>query len=97
MLLANQYPEYYDTNKLGIPINDLDCVATIGTFSATLIWLSLPRQGIWMRSQEAVDYIALFRMLGSSLFALAFLWFHGQDLMSQEVESLKLGPDERKH
>ena len=50
--LAKQRPEYYNVEKYGIPINDLDCIATIGTFSATLIWLSLPRQGIWMRYEE---------------------------------------------
>ncbi len=49
MKLAMQRPDYYNVKKFGIPINDLDCIATIGTFSATLIWLSLPRQGIWMR------------------------------------------------
>lgn len=47
--------------KLGVPINDLDCAATIASFSATLIWLSLPRQGIWMTSQETIDFVALFR------------------------------------
>ena len=61
MKLTNQRPEYYDVKAFGIPINDLDCIATISTFSATLIWLSLPRQGIWMRKQETVDFIALFR------------------------------------
>ena len=63
MKLAIQRPEYYNIEKCGIPINDLDCIATIGTFSATLIWISLPRQGIWMREQEAVDFIALFRYI----------------------------------
>ncbi|MCJ1259807.1 hypothetical protein MMC24_007646 [Lignoscripta atroalba] len=64
MKLAQQRPEYYNVEKLGIPINDLDCIATIGTFSATLVWLSLPRQGIWLREQEILDYIALFRYIG---------------------------------
>lgn len=63
MKLAQQRPEYYDVEALGIPINDLDCIATIGTFSATLVWLSLPRQGIWMRRQEVIDYIALWRYI----------------------------------
>jgi len=63
MKLAQQRPEYYDVKAWGIPINDLDCIATIGTFSATLIWLSLPRQGIWMTQQESVDYIALWRYI----------------------------------
>lgn len=61
--LAQQRPGYYNVEELGIPINDLDCIATIVSFSSTLIWLSLPRQGIWMRDQEAVDYIALWRYI----------------------------------
>ncbi|MCJ1476469.1 hypothetical protein MMC13_005135 [Lambiella insularis] len=64
MKLAQQRPEYYDVQKWGIPINDLDCIATIGTFSATLVWLAFPRQGIWLRKQEITDYIALFRYIG---------------------------------
>ncbi|KAL6717476.1 hypothetical protein ACLMJK_005391 [Lecanora helva] len=63
MRLARERPEYYSVEKYGIPINDLDSIATIGTFSATLIWLSLPRQGIWMTRQEVVDYIALWRYI----------------------------------
>ena len=61
MALTREKPEYYDVETLGIPINDLDCIATIGTFSATLIWLSLPRQGILVTRQEATDYIHLWR------------------------------------
>jgi hypothetical protein len=63
MKLAKTRPEYYDVEKNGIPINDLDCIATIGTFSATIIWLSLPRQGIWLREQEIKDYVALWRLI----------------------------------
>ena len=63
MKLAKSRPEYYDVSKYGVPINDLDCVATIATFSSTIIWLSLPRQGIWIRQQEIVDYIALWRLI----------------------------------
>lgn len=62
--LAATKPEYYDVQAWGIPINDLDSMATISTFSATLIWLSLPRQGIYLRQQEIVDYIALWRYVG---------------------------------
>jgi hypothetical protein len=63
MKLAKDRPEYYSVEKLGIPINDLDSIATIGTFSATLIWLGFPRQGIWLRKQEIEDYIALWRLV----------------------------------
>ncbi|PNS16744.1 hypothetical protein CAC42_4708 [Sphaceloma murrayae] len=63
LALAATRPDYYDVSKHGVPINDLDCAATISTFSATLVWLSLPRQGIFMRSQEITDYIALWRYI----------------------------------
>ena len=63
MKLEKSRPGYYDVEKFGVPINDLDCIATIGTFSATIIWLSLPKQGIWMRQQEITDYIALWRLI----------------------------------
>ena len=63
MKLAETKPEYYDVEAWGIPINDLDSMATIATFSATLIWLSLPRQGIYLRQQEIKDYVALWRYI----------------------------------
>jgi len=62
--LANQRPDYYNVKEWGIPVNDLDQIATIGTFCATLIWLSFPRQGIFLSQQEIVDYIALWRYIG---------------------------------
>jgi hypothetical protein len=62
--LAKTKPEYYDTEAWGIPINDLDSIATIATFSASLIWLSLPRQGLFLRQQEIEDYTALWRYIG---------------------------------
>jgi hypothetical protein len=64
MKLAKDRPQYYNVEDWGIPINDLDSIATIGTFSATLIWLSLPRQGIFLRKQEIEDYLALWRYVG---------------------------------
>ncbi|KAE9988385.1 hypothetical protein EG328_011145 [Venturia inaequalis] len=64
MSLQKTRPEYYNTEEWGIPINDLDSIATIGTFSSTLIWLSLPRQGIYLRHQEILDYLALWRYVG---------------------------------
>lgn len=61
--LAAEKPSYYSVDDFGIPINDLDCIATIGTFSATLIWVGFPRQGIFIREQEIIDYIALWRLV----------------------------------
>ena len=59
--LAKSKPGYYDVKAWGLPINDLDSMGTIATFSSTLIYMSLPRQGIYMRKQEIADYIALWR------------------------------------
>jgi ER-bound oxygenase mpaB/B'/Rubber oxygenase, catalytic domain len=61
--MAAERPSYFNVEKWGVPINDLDSVATIGTFSATLIWLSLPRQGLILRKQEEEDLIALWRYI----------------------------------
>lgn len=61
--LTKTRPSYYSVEKYGVPINDLDSMATIGTFSGTIIWLSLPRQGIFLRQQEIDDYIALWRLI----------------------------------
>lgn len=61
--LANEKPSYYSVEEYGIPINDLDSIGTISTFSATLIWLSFPRQGIILRQQEIDDYLALWRLI----------------------------------
>jgi hypothetical protein len=63
MKLAKEKPDYYSIEKFGIPINDLDSVGTIIAFSATLIWIGFPRQGIWMRQQEIFDYLALWRLV----------------------------------
>lgn len=63
MKLAAQKPDYYSVKEYGIPISDLDSIGTIGTFSATLIWLGLPRQGIFMRDKEITDYVALWRLI----------------------------------
>jgi hypothetical protein len=61
--LAAERPSYYSVEEFGIPINDLDCIGTICTFSATLIWHGFPRQGIWIREQETADYVALWRLI----------------------------------
>ncbi|MCJ1231251.1 hypothetical protein MMC12_007928 [Toensbergia leucococca] len=64
MRIAQQRPDYYNVEKFGVPINDLDCIETICAFSVQMIYLSLPRQGIWMREREIIDYIAFFRWVG---------------------------------
>ena len=57
MKLAAEKPSYYSVEEFGIPINDLDSIATISTFSSTLIWLGFPRQGIFLRQQETEEYV----------------------------------------
>jgi hypothetical protein len=63
MSLVEQDPTYYDVQKYGLPINDLDSLGTIHTFSSTVIWMGLPRQGIHLSDQETTDYIALWRLV----------------------------------
>jgi hypothetical protein len=65
--LEKQNPGYFDVEKFGVPVNDLDCIGTINTFSTSVIWLGLPRQGIWLREQEIEDYIALWRLIAHYL------------------------------
>lgn len=61
--LVEQKPDYYDIDKYGIPVNDLDCIGTINTFCSSVVWLGLPRQGIFLSEQEIEDYIALWRLV----------------------------------
>lgn len=61
--LIQEQPVYYNLEAFGIPINDLDCIGTINTFSTSVIWIGLPRQGIYLKEQEIDDYIALWRLV----------------------------------
>ncbi|EXJ95013.1 hypothetical protein A1O1_00131 [Capronia coronata CBS 617.96] len=85
--LAKTRPEYYSVERYGVPINDLDCIATIGTFSGTIIWLSLPRQGIWLREQEILDYIALWRLIAHYM-GTPTEWFETPAKAKAMMESL---------
>ncbi|KAF1811221.1 hypothetical protein P152DRAFT_459625 [Eremomyces bilateralis CBS 781.70] len=64
MKMAAQRPDYFDLENWGVPINDIDQAGTIGTFCSTLVFVSLPRQGIYPSDQESKDYIALWRYIG---------------------------------
>jgi hypothetical protein len=65
--LTGTRPEYYSIERDGVPINDLDSIGTIVAFSATLIWIAFPRQGIYLGAQEKEDYVALWRYLAHLL------------------------------
>ncbi|EGC43524.1 predicted protein [Histoplasma capsulatum var. duboisii H88] len=53
----------YSVQSFGIPIHDLDCISTICLFSTLLLRLSLSRQGIFLREQQVVDDVALWRLV----------------------------------
>jgi len=72
-----------------VPVNDLDSVGTVATFSATLIWLGLPRQGVYLRKQEVADYVALWRWMAHVLGAPAE-WFESPERARGIMESLML-------
>ncbi|KID91950.1 tat pathway signal sequence [Metarhizium guizhouense ARSEF 977] len=58
--LTAQDPTYYDVQKYGPPIKDLGSLGTIHTFSSTVLWQGLPRQGIRLSEQDAEDYVAYY-------------------------------------
>ncbi|KAK3177583.1 hypothetical protein K4F52_009634 [Lecanicillium sp. MT-2017a] len=64
MRLWKQRPAYYDMEQWGVPINDLHQVATIVAYSANLVFISLPRMGIFLTEQQISDYLALWRWVG---------------------------------
>lgn len=61
--IERRNPGYYSVKELGVPVNDLDSIGTILSFSANLVWGALPKQGLFLSSREAEDYIALWRLV----------------------------------
>lgn len=64
MRLAKETPDYYDTEAWGVPINDLHQIGTIDAYSTALVYMSLPRQGIYLTEEQTMDYLALWRWIG---------------------------------
>ncbi|GFG01681.1 latex clearing protein [Aspergillus udagawae] len=62
--LCERNPEYCDVSQHGIPINALDSIHSITTFSCNHMWLQMPKFGVKPSQQEIDDYIAVFRYLG---------------------------------
>lgn len=63
MKLVQIRPDYFNVEKYGIPLNTLDSIHSITTFSCNPMWFQLPKMGIVPTQQEKDDYIALFRYL----------------------------------
>lgn len=63
MTLAREKPDYYDQEADGIPINDMDSIITMNDFSSLVVYLGLPRQGIYMTRQESKDFLAVWRYI----------------------------------
>ncbi|KAI0426617.1 hypothetical protein F5Y09DRAFT_318427 [Xylaria sp. FL1042] len=85
--MAARRSGYYSTALHGTPINDLDSIGTINAFSATLIWMGLPRQGIYMRPQEITDYLALWRYI-AYLMGTPHDWMSTPESAKSMMESL---------
>jgi hypothetical protein len=81
---------YYDVGAWGVPASDLDCVATVASFSSTLLWQALPRQGIVPTAQEAEDYVALWRYVGHLMGTPTEGFFEDAAQARRTLESLLL-------
>lgn len=64
MQLEEEKPGYFDTAKWGVPINDLHQIGTISVYSVAIVFMALPRQGIYLSEQQTADYLALWRWVG---------------------------------
>ena len=62
--LEKKKPGYFNIKEWGIPINDLHQIGTIDAYSTALVFISLPRQGIFLSEQQIADYLALWRWIG---------------------------------
>ena len=61
--LVQTRSEYFNVEKYGLPVNNLDSVHSLCVFCCNPIWFQLPKMGITPKKQEIVDYIALFRYI----------------------------------
>ncbi|RFN51554.1 latex clearing protein [Fusarium flagelliforme] len=64
MQLEQEKPGYFDMEKWGVPINDLHTIGTIAVYSVAIVFVALPRQGIYLSEQQTADYFALWRYVG---------------------------------
>lgn len=93
LALAARDPSYFDLDACGMPVSDLDCLGTVLSFSAAVVWLGLPRQGIFLREHEVADYHALWRWVAHLLgvpAAASDLWLSDWRRAKVLMESLML-------
>ncbi|CAM1509938.1 Fc.00g002730.m01.CDS01 [Cosmosporella sp. VM-42] len=64
MQLEHDKPGYFDIEKWGVPINDLHSIGTVSVYSVAIVYMALPRQGIFLSKQQTADYFALWRYVG---------------------------------
>lgn len=62
--IAEKNPEYYDFEKYGKPINQLDSMHAICVFSCNTPFVQLPKIGVKPDPQSVKEYLALFRYVG---------------------------------
>lgn len=90
LVLAADRPDYFDVDSWGVPVNEQDSIGTILTFSATVVWIGLPRQGIYLREQEIVDYTALWRWIAHLLGTPTDPWLVNWQQAKIMMESLMI-------
>ena len=63
MNLVQTRSEYFNVQKYGVPVNNLDSIHSLCVFCCNPMWFQLPKMGIAPNKQEIADYIALFRYI----------------------------------
>ena len=57
-------PGYFDAAANGAPINDLHTMGTVAAYTAVIVYVAMPRQGVRLSRRQAADYFALWRWVG---------------------------------
>ena len=89
MKLAHSRPNYFNVEKFGVPVNTLDSIHSITTFSCNPMWFQLHKMGITVKQQEIDDYIALFRYI-AYLLATPTEYFETSEKAKAIMESMYL-------
>ncbi|KAJ5320444.1 hypothetical protein N7508_000727 [Penicillium antarcticum] len=85
--VAAEHPKYYDMQRFGLPLNTLDSIHSISTFSCSQMWMQLPRLGVFPTKQEKEDYVALFKYI-AYLLGTPHSYFEDTEKARKLMESL---------